>query len=147
MLRRLNEALPGLLLGIIGYGLLFQLTGVWFVDDKLLYSVGLWIGIACSVFMAVHMAISIEDAVSIGTENGAKRKVIASALIRYVVVLIALVAMLYFQVGMLLPAVLGVLSLKLSAYTQPVFYRLFAKNKHNEEESETEPTPIVEKNE
>ena len=34
MLRRLNDALPGLVAGIIIYGVIIQLTGVWFVDDK-----------------------------------------------------------------------------------------------------------------
>ena len=38
MLRRLNKALPGLVLGIIVYGVLLQVTGIWFVDDRLRYS-------------------------------------------------------------------------------------------------------------
>ena len=69
MLKRLNEALPGLVLGIIIYGILLQITGIWLVNDKLRYSTGLWIGIGCALFMAIHMAISIEDAVCIGTEE------------------------------------------------------------------------------
>ena len=99
MLKRLNEALPGLVLGIIIYGILLQLTGIWLVDDKLRYSTGLWIGIGCALFMAIHMAMSIEDAVSIGTEDGAKKKTIASAMFRYMIVLIVLVVMCYFQSG------------------------------------------------
>ena len=124
MLKRLNEALPGLVLGIIIYGILLQLTGIWLVDDKLRYSTGLWIGIGCALFMAIHMAMSIEDAVSIGTEDGAKKKTIASAMFRYVIVLLVLVAMCYFNLGMILPAFFGVLGLKISAYVQPLFYRL-----------------------
>ena len=124
MLKRLNEALPGLVLGIIIYGILLQAVGVWLVDDKLRYSTGLWIGIGCALFMAIHMAISIEDAVSIGTEDGAKKKTIASAMFRYVIVLLVLVAMCYLNLGMILPAFFGVLGLKISAYIQPLFYRL-----------------------
>ena len=124
MLKRLNEALPGLVLGIIIYGILLQFAGVWFVNDKLGYSVGLWIGIGCALFMAIHMAMSIEDAVSIGTEDGAKKKTIASAMFRYVIVLLVLVAMCYLNLGMILPAFFGVLGLKISAYVQPLFYRL-----------------------
>ena len=41
MLRRINEALPELILGIILYGLAVELIGVWFVADKLRYSTGL----------------------------------------------------------------------------------------------------------
>ena len=130
MLKRLNEALPGLVLGIIIYGILLQITGIWLVNDKLRYSTGLWIGIGCALFMAIHMAISIEDAVCIGTEDGAKKKTIASAMFRYVIVLLVLVAMCYFNLGMILPAFFGVLGLKISAYVQPLFYRLRDKKKH-----------------
>ena len=94
------------------------------MDDKLRYSTGLWIGIGCALFMAIHMAMSIEDAVSIGTEDGAKKKTIASAMFRYVIVLLVLVAMCYLNLGMILPAFFGVLGLKISAYVQPLFYRL-----------------------
>lgn len=138
MFRRLNEALPGLLLGIIIYGVLFQVIGVWFVEERLLFTTGLWIGIGCAVFMAIHMAMSIEDAVSLGTEDGAKKKTIASAMFRYVVVLLVFVVMLYFQLGMLLPAFFGVLGLKVSAYLQPVFYRLLGKKDHYDEASITD---------
>lgn len=129
MLKRLNEALPGLVLGIMIYGILLQFTGMWLVEDRLRYTTGLWIGIGCALFMAIHMAISIEDAVSIGTEDGAKRKTIASAMIRYFVVLIVLVVMCYFNLGMILPAFFGVLGLKVSAYMQPVFYWLRKKRR------------------
>ena len=138
MLKRLNEALPGLVLGIIIYGILLQFTGVWLVDDKLRYSSGLWIGIGCALFMAIHMAMSIEDAVSIGTEDGAKKKTIASAMIRYVVVLLVLVVTFYFNLGMILPAFFGVLGLKFSAYAQPFFYRLHKKHDHNDDASEND---------
>ena len=100
------------------------------MNDKLRYSTGLWIGIGCALFMAIHMAISIEDAVCIGTEDGAKKKTIASAMFRYVIVLLVLVAMCYFNLGMILPAFFGVLGLKISAYVQPLFYRLRDRKKH-----------------
>ena len=46
MLKRLNDALPELVLGIILYGIVVELAGVWFVTDKLRYTTGLVIGIA-----------------------------------------------------------------------------------------------------
>lgn len=136
MLRRLNKALPGLVLGIIIYGVLLQAVGIWFVDDRLHYSTGLWIGIGCALFMAVHMAMSIEDAVTIGTEDGAKKKTIASAMTRYLVVLAVLVATFYFRLGMILPAFFGVFGLKISAYLQPMFYRLTGQKDHYDNTSE-----------
>lgn len=127
MLKRLNEALPGLVFGICIYGVLLQILGVWLADDKLRYTTGLWIGIGCALFMAIHIAISIEDAVSIGTEEGAKKKTIASAMFRYVVVLLVLTVMCYFNLGTILPAFFGILGLKISAYLQPLFDRVRGK--------------------
>ena len=51
MLKRLNDALPELVLGIIVYGIVVELAGVWFVTDKLRYTTGLVIGIALAVGM------------------------------------------------------------------------------------------------
>ena len=59
MFRRLNEALPELLLGIFIYGVIIQFAGVWFVEDKLRYSSGLWIGIVTAMCMAYHIARGI----------------------------------------------------------------------------------------
>jgi len=56
MLRRLNDALPGLVLGIIVYGAAVFLAGIWFVPDKLRFTTGLAIGIALACGMAVNMA-------------------------------------------------------------------------------------------
>lgn len=127
MLKRLNEALPGLVFGICIYGVLLQILGIWLADDKLRYTTGLWIGIGCALFMAIHIAISIEDAVSIGTEEGAKKKTIASAMFRYFVLLLVLTVMCYFNLGKILPAFFGILGLKISAYLQPLFDRLRGK--------------------
>lgn len=138
MLKRLNKALPGLVLGIIIYGVLLQVIGMWFVDDRLRYTTGLWIGIGCAVFMAVHMAVSIEDAVCLGTEHGAKRKSVASAMTRYLVVLVVLAAAFYFRLGMILPAFLGIFGLKISAYMQMVCYHLTGRQTHQEHASEIE---------
>lgn len=147
MLKRLNEALPGLLLGIIVYGMILQLVGVWFVEDKLHYSSGLWIGIGCAIFMAIHMAIAIEDAVSIGSENGAKRKVIAASLVRYITVVIVFFAMMYFKLGMLIPAFLGIMGLKFSAYLQPfVSKSLRKKTDQNGGMSETDEDHLMNEN-
>lgn len=130
MLKRLNQALPGLVFGIILYGIVVQAAGFFVTDDLLRYSAGLWIGIGCALFMAVHMAISIEDAVSIGTEDGAKKKGIASAMTRYLVVLIVLFVTFYFHLGMIFPTLFGVFGLKISAYLLPVYERLAGKKDH-----------------
>lgn len=122
-LRNLNPALPGLLLGIVLIGLVAELIGVWFVPDKMKYTVGLSIGIGLALFMAVHMAIVIADVTDFTTEKQAKAKSIGHSILRYGVAAVALGLMAYFDVGYLLAALLGMISLKLSAYLQPLLHK------------------------
>lgn len=123
MLRRINEALPGLVGGILLYGALLQLAGMWFVDDKLHYSIGLWYGIAIAVGMAVNLATVIFDSVAMGDSEHAQRRIIAKSLLRYAVVVILFFILGYFNFGNLFMAFLGVLGLKVSAYLQPFLHR------------------------
>ena len=125
-LRRLNEALPGLVIGIIVYGLIIQLTGVWFVADKIRYSSGLWIGIGCAIGMAIHLAMVIEEAVRYN--DGNTKRLSVKSVLRYAVVVIIIFVMMYFKLGNLVTAFLGILGLKVSAYAQPFMHKVIFKD-------------------
>ena len=112
-LKRLNEALPGLLLGIAVYGLLVQFIGMWFVSDKLHYTTGLWVGIA---LLPVRVG-----------ESGTRRLSFKSVL-RYLVVVLVFFVMMYFHLGNLVSAFIGVLGLKVSAYVQPFMHKMIFKD-------------------
>ena len=128
MLKRINDALPGLVVGIILYGIVIQLTGVWFVEDKLRYSTGLWAGIIMGVGLAIHLAIVIRDTVEMGGDTKhANGRVIAKSLMRYGTVVILFFILGYFHLGNLITAFLGVMGLKVSAYLQPVGMKLAGK--------------------
>ena len=127
MRRRINEALPGLVAGIIIYGIAVQLVGVWFVEDKLMYTTGLWFGIAVAVGLAINIATVILDSVTLGDEEHARRRIIAKSVLRYVVVVILFMILGYFQLGNLFTAFLGVLGLKISAYLQPLLEKALSK--------------------
>ena len=129
MLRRLNDALPGLVLGIIVYGVLIQLTGVWFVEDKLRFSTGLWIGIGLAVWMAINIAQVLRDAVEIYGEDGARNRVIIKSVLRYFVVVIVFFVMVKFNLGNMISAFIGVFGLKISAYLQPLAHKVIFKLK------------------
>ena len=116
MLRRINPALPGLLAGIVLYGVVIQFTGMWFVDDKQQYTIGLWIGILLAMGMAVNMAVVILDAVDVMASTGTAVRTGFWSVLRYVVVIGAFVGVWYFEVGNLLVMFLGVMGLKVSAY-------------------------------
>lgn len=127
MLKRINESLPGLVTGIILYGVIAQLTGVWFVQDKWAYSIGLWYGIAIAIGMGINMAVVIYDTISFYGEGDANKRVASKAMLRYVVVAILLGILGYFNIGNLFAAFLGVMGLKVSAYLQPLLTKLVNK--------------------
>lgn len=127
-LKRLNEALPGLVLGILVYGIVIQFTGIWFVTDKVRYSSGLWIGIGCAVGMAIHLAMVIEEAVRNGYGDGNTRRLSVKSVLRYAVVVVIFFFMMYFHLGNLISAFIGVLGLKVSAYVQPFMHKMTFKD-------------------
>ena len=120
MLRRINDALPRLVATILLYGVVIELAGVWFVEDKISYSIGLWYGVAIAVGLAINLAMVIFDAVTLGDSEHANRRIIAKSILRYVVVVILFFILGYFNFGNLFTALLGVLGLKISAYLQPL---------------------------
>ena len=127
MLRRLNDALPGLVLGILIYGCVVELAGVWFVEDKLRYTTGLAIGIALACGMAVNMAVVLLDAVDTYGASGAERRIIFKSVLRYLVVVAVFFVMLKWRLGNPIVAFIGVLGLKVSAYLQPFAHRLISQ--------------------
>ena len=127
MLRRLNDALPGLVLGIVIYGIIIELVGVWFVEDKLRYSTGLLIGISVAIGLAINIAVVIRDAVEIYGADGARNRLIIKSVLRYVVVVIVFFVMMKFNLGNLFSAFIGVLGLKVSAYLQPFAHKVILK--------------------
>lgn len=124
-LKTINKALPGLMLGIIFFGVLCQVTGVWFVADKLRYSTGLWLGILTALFMAFHMAWSLDRAMDFG--EGATKLMTQHNLLRYGVVLIVMGIVVMTDIGNPLMTFLGLMALKVAAYLQPITDKIFNK--------------------
>lgn len=127
MLRRLNNALPGLILGILVYGVLVEIIGVWFASDKIRYTTGLAIGIALACGMAINMAVVLADAVDIYGESRAQSKIIAKSILRYLIVVIVFFVMMKWNLGNPIIAFIGVLGLKVSAYLQPFAHRFISE--------------------
>ena len=126
MLRRLNSALPGLVLGILVYGAAVELIGVWFAEDRLRYTTGLAIGLAVAIGMAIHMAMRLQDAVDVYGMSGAQRRIVAKSVLRYLVVVIVFFVMMRWELGNPIVAFIGVLGLKVSAYLQPFAHKVIS---------------------
>jgi len=138
MLRRINDALPGLVLGIVIYGVIIELVGVWFVEDKIRYSTGLLIGITVAIGLAINIAQVIRDAVEIYGADGARNRLIVKSVVRYFVVVVVFFVMMKFNLGNLVTAFIGVLGLKVSAYLQPFAHKVILKLKGRGDNSSTE---------
>ena len=115
-LRRMNEALPGLVLGILGYGLVVFGAGILFVPDKRQFVVGLAVGLGCAVFMAVHIASVLNASVAYGESS--VKLLAAKSVMRYLVVVAVFFGMTYFHLGDFITAFIGLMGLKVSAYIQ-----------------------------
>lgn len=126
MLRRINQALPELLTGIVLYGALIQVTGIWFVSDKAQYSIGLWAGIFLAMGMAVNMAIVIFDTVEEMAEGRSSRRASLYAALRYLAVVVAFGIAGYFKLCNVIVMFVGVMGLKVSAYLQPLTHKFLA---------------------
>ncbi len=111
-----------LLLGIIGYTILFQCVLFIIQGDLLFNTIGLWIGSAVSMGIIIHMKYSIEDSLEFGAEH-AQKSIRKAYSIRMTVVAIILFAVAYFQVGNILTMLAGVMGLKVSAHVHPYLHR------------------------
>ena len=124
MLRRINQALPELVLGIALYGLALQVTGIWFVEGRLQYTAGLWIGVALGIGMAINMAVVILDTVEAIEEGRSSRKSLLYAVVRYLVLVASFLAVWYLEIGNVVAMFAGVMGLKIAAYLQPFTHKL-----------------------
>ena len=138
MLKRINDVLPELILEIFIYGLIVQVAGVWFAEDKRYYSIGLWIGIAVAMGMAVHMATIIRDTVDRAAAEKSYIRTGIFSVLRYVVVVVLFVVVLYFDLGNVIVMFIGVMGLKIAAYLQPFTHKLITKVKERRNVKQSE---------
>ncbi len=122
----INSSLPDLFAGILIFGALAEIIPVWFVNDKAGYTIGLLIGIVTAMFVAWHMAWSLNRAFEFDEGTATKRLQKNSAL-RYGVQLIVLGILIITEAGNPLSAFLGMWSLKVAAYTAPFTHKLFRR--------------------
>lgn len=125
-IKKTNTSLPDLLVGILLVGIFFEAIGILFVQNLIFYTIELWLGIFLSIGMIVHMATVLNRAVSIG-QNGAEKLIRSQSFIRYGVVVLVLSIIMLTDVLNPLIVFLGIMSLKVAAYLQPITHKLVKK--------------------
>lgn len=126
-IKKINETLFELIVGIILFSLLCQVSLVWVVDRKVWYSLGLWIGAAMAVFGAVHMYLGLDMALDCGPEAG---KILQKKSIqRYAAFVVCLGVLMVTEAANPLSAFLGLMGLKVAAYIQPFTHKWIHRKK------------------
>ncbi len=115
-----------LLIGIAVFAVLFSIPGLFLKMHKSAYYLGLGLGILVSVLMSISMYSTIEKSLRMDQKsavNYTKR----NSLFRLLLIIVVLLAAVYIHSINIFTVVLGVLSLKLSAYLQPLTHKVFSK--------------------
>lgn len=117
-----------LIIGIIFLALVITIPGIFIAGNKLAFFLGMLIGTAVAVIMLISMFRSVDKSLDMDTNGAAgytKRKAFLRILLMAAAVLIAFYASDYISI---IGVVVGIFSLKLSAYLQPLTHKLL-KNK------------------
>lgn len=133
MNRRINETLLELMSGIFATGLVIQIvqlvicvTNQQFSGARAPFAIGLWLGVATALGLAVHMYRSIERALDMISSDaeGYMRK---TYLIRTAAILVLAGVVTYLKLGYVMAFFLGVLCLKFGAFLQPLIHSIREK--------------------
>ena len=118
-----KQTLYELLAGVIFCFILF-LAGNIFVSNRTAYTLGLLIGCIIAGVMSMHMYHALEQAMLYDEETAAK-KVQKGTMLRFLLMIAGLAAALVFPKWIsIISVALGVLSLKFSAYLQPLTHKV-----------------------
>ena len=118
-----KQTLYELLAGVILCFILF-LTGNIFASNRIAYTLGLLIGCIIAGAMSGHMYHALEQATLYDAETAAK-KVQKGTMLRFLLMLAGLAAALILPEWIsVIGVALGVLSLKFSAYLQPLTHKV-----------------------
>ena len=129
MIKNMSSTLKELFLEIVILGVLIQVIGFFFVKDQGLFAMGLWIGIICSLAMAAHMEWALVTGMDMG--DIARGHIVKHSIIRYGVVFVVFILLAYFFKYAVVPAFLGIMTLKVAAYLQPFTHKIILKVQGN----------------
>ena len=112
--------------GVLVYALTGEIIILIFAGNKLYESVGFIAGALLAAVMIFHMALSVEEAVSMG-EEGALKHIRKTYIFRFAAVLAVFLLLFFLHLGDVVAALFGLLSLKVSAYLQPITHKVAQK--------------------
>ena len=124
--------------GILACGLLIWIIGLFIASEKGRFTVSIWLGLLAAFVCTWHMYRSLDRALDYD-EATAQKRIYSSYLVRYFALAAFLAVVCMSRLADPIPVFLGILTLKLGAYLQPLLHRLYNKLFH-----ETDPVPVTE---
>ena len=109
--------------GILLFGLVCQVVGAFLVEHQGRYAGSLWFGIALAIVGTIHMAHTLDRALAMGDK--AAKIITAGYITRYAIVASFFVAVSVTAVLNPLIMFLGYMSLKVTAYLQPLTHKYY----------------------
>ena len=134
-LKRINRTLLEMHLGILFCGIVCQLAGAFWVKEQAVYAASLWFGILFAAISAYHMYSSMDRALDFD-EKTATKMIYRAYAIRYAAVVVIFAIIMLTEVLNPLVVFMAYMSLKVTAYLQPITHKLCNKLFH-----ETDPIP------
>lgn len=133
MKRKINETLAELMTGIFVAGVVIQVAELLiaavhpeFAGSVSSFVIGLWIGIATALGLAVHMYRSIDRALEMASGD-AESYMRKAYLLRTAAILVVAALVHFLKLGYVMAAFLGMLCLKFGAFLQPLMHKLWKK--------------------
>ena len=118
-----HHALAELWIGIAGWAVIAEIVILLITEKKLYHSLGLWAGAVGAALMAAHMEHSIDKALG-HNEKGARAVFWQGYLLRYFAAAVLLLLAIFSGWMDPVTVFIGLLLLKLSAYTAPFTHRI-----------------------
>ena len=125
MKKKIDSTLFDLCLGILLYGIVFQVILLCF-SRKMTYSLGLWIGVVLAVAGSIHMWWSLNKGMDQAAKQAAKT-VGTNNLIRYFVLVVVMFVLIYTDFANPIFMFCGYMGMKISAYLNPWLCKIRSK--------------------
>lgn len=105
---------------VIALGIYQSETDVW------MWALGFFEGVMLAVYIMMHMALSLEDTVTM-YEDEALKHTRKTYVFRMLILVAVFFVIIFFRLGNIVAALFGLMALKVSAYVQPVMHKFTQK--------------------
>lgn len=137
-LRSKNRTLLEMQIGILFFGLVCQIVGIFLAKDVWYFTKSLWFGVLFAFVACMHMYRTLDNALWYGDD--ASKLVTRGYIFRYVAAIVIFAVIGFTGVLDVLIVFLGYMSLKVTAYLQPITHKFSNKLFH---ETDPEPEPMA----